>query len=245
MGKEQLEKANLIDQLMISGNYDLAADSLQWSDINLGFNTVIAKQIRIGINSGLSPYSYANGRKINTFSAANGGPILRYRGVDLSINSRITPELFGGKKSTESVSSKLTNPLKTDEAELKMVQSQPWNYFDFSIPWSMNFTYNVGYNNEIAIANNKLTNHRVSINGDISITQEWKIAYSTGYDLKRNMMAGSEFSVVRNLHCWQLEFKWIPSGYAKMWLFTLRPKSPLLQDLKLNKKVFSNPVLFQ
>jgi len=244
-GKEKLEKANLIDQLMISGNYDLAADSLQWSDINLGFNTVIAKQIRIGINSGLSPYSYVNGRKINTFSAANGGPILRYRGVDLSINSRITPELFGGKKSTESVSSKLTNPLKTDEAELRMVQSQPWNYFDFSIPWSMNFTYNVGYNNEIAIANNKLTNHRISINGDISITQEWKIAYSTGYDLKRNMMAGSEFSVVRNLHCWQLEFKWIPSGYAKMWLFTLRPKSPLLQDLKLNKKVFSNPVLFQ
>ncbi|MCX6177605.1 MAG: putative LPS assembly protein LptD [Bacteroidetes bacterium] len=56
-GKEKLEKANLIDQLMISGNYDLAADSLQWSDINLGFNTVIAKQIRIGINSGLSPYS--------------------------------------------------------------------------------------------------------------------------------------------------------------------------------------------
>lgn len=244
-GKEKLEKINLIDQLTINTNYDLTADSLNWSDLTIGINTVLMKQIRFGINTGYSPYSMVNGRRIKEFSAAQGGPWLRYKGIDFSLNSRLTPSMFGGKKSSENTPTKLTNPLKTDEAELKQVQSQPWNYYDFSIPWSMNITYNIGYNNEIVKSSNRLTNNRLSINGDISITKEWKIAYSTGYDLKRKIMAGSEFSVVRNLHCWQLEFKWIPSGYGKQWMFTLRPKSSILQDLKLNKRVFSNPVLVQ
>lgn len=165
--------------------------------------------------------------------------------LDASLNSRFTPEMFGGKKSQDPVANKLSNPLATDADELNQVQTQPWNYYDFSIPWSLNINYNISYNAETSTRMQRINNHRVSVNGDIGITPEWKISYQTGYDVKRKEIASSEFSIARNLHCWQLEFHWIPSGYGKQWMFTLRPKSSLLQDLKLNKRIFSSPVLMQ
>jgi hypothetical protein len=108
----------------------------------------------------------------------------------------------------------------------------------------LNVTYAVGYNAEIINATQRLGRNALTLRGDISITPEWKISYNTGYDFKKRSLNASEFSLVRNLHCWQLEFMWVPSGYGKQWLFTLRPKSALLQDLKLNKRVYSNPALF-
>jgi hypothetical protein len=99
------------------------------------------------------------------------------------------------------------------------------------------------YNAESPVANNRISTNRIRISGDVSITENWKIVYETGYDLKSNMLDGSRFSVARNLHCWQLEFSWIPTGFGQQWLFTLRPVSRLLQDLKLNRRVYSNPAL--
>jgi hypothetical protein len=91
----------LIDQLSFSSSYDLAADSFNWSDVNLGFNTVIAKQIRVGINSSYSPYAYENGRRLSTFNYQKNQGLLRHRNIDFNMNSRITPDMFGGKKSKE------------------------------------------------------------------------------------------------------------------------------------------------
>jgi hypothetical protein len=244
LGKEKTSKFNIIDQLSLNGSYDLSADSFQWSDINLGFNTVISKDIRIGLNAGYSPYDYKNGKRQANYYFENNPGFLRYRNFDFNVNSRITPAMFGGKKSKESMPARVTNPLATDDLELKQIQSQPWNYFDFSIPWSLNVTYAVGYNAEIINPAQRLSRNALTLRGDISITPEWKISYNSGYDFKKRSLSASEFSLVRNLHCWQLEFMWVPSGYGKQWLFTLRPKSALLQDLKLNKRVYSNPALF-
>ena len=243
-GKEKLDKFNLVDQFSFSSSYDMSVDSFNWSDMNVGFNTVIAKQIRIGLNSAYSFYGIENGRRLKSYQYETSKGLLRHRNVDINVNSRITPEMFGGKKSKEEMPARITNPLATDELELRQIQSQPWNYFDFTIPWSLNITYAMGYSAETQLATNRISRNTLQVRGDISITPEWKIAYNSGYDFKKNALSASEFSVVRNLHCWQLEFMWVPTGYGKQWLFTLRPKSTLLQDLKLNKRVYSNPSLF-
>ena len=237
---KQFEKVNLIDQLSFNGNYNFFADSLNFSDINSTLNTVLFKQIRIGISSVHSFYSMKNGRTINEFYWDEKNQPLRFRNASVSVNSRIKPDMF--KSDSKAVKSK---PKNADEEELEQVNNNPWNYFDFNIPWSLNFTYNLNYNAEMRNNASKITNNRITVNGDINITSEWKIAYQTGWDFNRKEIAGSQFTVVRSLHCWQLEFTFIPSGYGKQWLFSLRPKSPLLRDLKLNKTVTSNPALIQ
>jgi hypothetical protein len=101
----------------------------------------------------------------------------------------------------------------------------------------------LNYNAETSVAANRVSNNSFTISGDINITENWKIGYQTGYDFRLKEMQGSQFTVARNLHCWQLEFSWVPTGFGKQWVFTLRPVSRLLQDLKLNKRVYSNPAL--
>ena len=125
VGKEKTEKFNLIDQLSLNGSYDLSADSFQWSDINIGFNTVLAKEVRIGLNAGYSPYEYKNGRRLSSLYYQNNKGFLRYRNIDFNVNSRITPEMFGGKKSKEDMPARITNPLATDDLELRQIQLQP------------------------------------------------------------------------------------------------------------------------
>jgi hypothetical protein len=72
-----------------------------------------------------------------------------------------------------------------DEDELAQVNNNPWNYFDFDIPWSLNFTYNLNYNSELRGNTSKITNNRITVGGDLNITNEWKIAYQTGWDFNR------------------------------------------------------------
>ena len=237
---KKFDKINLIDQLSFNGNYNLFADSLNFSDINTSLNTVLFKQVRIGISSTHSFYSLKNGRVINEFYWNEYNQPLRFRNANANVSSRITPDMIKG-----SAISKKSVPEDADEEELDQVNTNPWSYFDFNIPWSLNFTYSINYNSEVRGNLNKVTNNRITMSGDLNITSEWKIAYQTGWDFNRKEIAGSQFTVIRSLHCWQLEFTFIPSGYGKQWLFSLRPKSPLLRDLKLNKTVTSNPALIQ
>ena len=240
-GKSKTEKFNIIDQLNLSGSYNIFADSLKFSDVRMSFNTVLFKFIRINANSNFSPYVRSEaGRTLNKFSVLENGPLLRMRSAGINLNTTFNSKTLKGEKSKEL---KPTKSIREEEPELQDIQSQIGAYYDFNIPWSVNLAYMANYNAESPSASNRISTNRIRISGDISITENWKIAYETGYDFKSNMLDGSRFSVARNLHCWQLEFSWIPTGFGRQWLFTLRPVSRLLQDLKLNRRVYSNPAL--
>ena len=241
VGKEKTEKFNIIDQLSFNTSYNLFADSFKWSDIRASFNTVIFKQMRINSNASFSPYQInEKGRLLNEFQISNGGKFARFRNVDLNINSRFSADMF--KKKATKKSTKIEGD---EENEMKDIQNRPNNYYDFNIPWTLNFTYMWRYNAEELNPSRKVSSNTFRISGDVNLTPDWKIAYQSGYNFALSRIEGSSFSVIRDLHCWQIEFNWIPDGFMKQWLFTLRPKSRLLQELKLNKReYYNNPTLF-
>jgi hypothetical protein len=233
------EKFNIIDQLNLSGNYNAFADSLKFSDVRLNFNTVLFKIIRINAQSSYSLYQRTErGNLINTFMWEDGG-FMRLRSAGININSGFNAETFKKKK----IETKPKKEFEEERAELNDVLGNMTQYYDFNIPWTLNVTYMANYNAETPLASQRVSTNRIRINGDISLTEQWKISYETGYDFKSQQLEGSRFAVVRNLHCWQLEFSWIPTGFGRQWLFTLRPVSRLLQDLRLNRRVYSNPAL--
>lgn len=238
-GKETLEKFNLIDQLSISGSYNFFAEKLKMSDIGVNMNTVLMKNINITARSSLSIYdkdSFA--KRVQRYQWDVNKMPVRMRNAGFSLNTRLTPEMFSkkaaaGEKKTE----------KEDQEELEDVRRQPDAYYRFDVPWSLAVTYVFDYNAEAALKTQRF-NNRLNLSGDISITPEWKIGYTTGYDFMEKRIASSQFNVARNLHCWQIEFSWIPSGFNKYWAFSIRPKSGLLQDLRLNRRMNFNPVMF-
>lgn len=236
-GKEKLTPVNLIDVLSINGSYNFLADSFQWSDIRAGLNTVLFKLVNISMGANFSPYAVNDKKqRIRDFAWKKDRELLHFKNFNTSINTSINPETFGVKKPSKSEDSS-----NEDDPEMRDIRNHPENYINFNIPWSLSVNYIVEINNDALLKTDRLSTHRFAFSGDISITPEWKIGYTTGYDFVRKEITPSQFNVSRNLHCWQIDFQWIPSGYGKQWIFTLRPKAGLLQDLKLNKRTFSNP----
>jgi hypothetical protein len=76
----------------------------------------------------------------------------------------------------------------------------------------------------------------LGMNGNVSITPKWKIGFMTGWDFEASDISYTSINIYRDLHCWEMRFSWIPTGYQQSWNFSINAKSSLLQDLKLNKK---------
>jgi hypothetical protein len=74
------------------------------------------------------------------------------------------------------------------------------------------------------------------LNGDLSLTQKWKITCSTSYDFLQKDFILPNFTVYRDLHCWDLRFNFIPYGPRKSYSIDLNVKASVLQDLKLSRK---------
>lgn len=240
-GTEKLEKFNLIDQLSFNTRYNLAATKFKWSDVSANFNTTIKKNINITARSAFSLYHKDSLLKnVQRFLYEDKKTPLRMRNAGMSISTRFGPEMFRKKPDATQAKTKDNG----DEQEKKDILSRPDDYFHFDIPWNVALTYVFDYNAEANTKSQRVGSNRVNISGDLSITPEWKIGYTTGYDLYRKEIASSQFTVSRNLHCWQIDFNWVPSGFAKQWTFSIRPKSGMLQDMKLNKRAFFNPVMF-
>lgn len=240
-GDEILEKMNIIDQFSISGSYNFFATKLKMSDITASLNTTLLEKINISARSGFSIYdkdSFLKGAQRYQYQV-NKAPV-RMRNAGFSLNTRLSPDMFKSKKATSETSKPVSG---AEEEEMKDIRRQPDAYYHYDIPWNLALTYVFDYNAEIADKSQRV-NNRINLSGDINLTPEWKIGYTTGYDFMQKQLVSSQFSVSRNLHCWSIDFSWIPSGFAKQWVFTLRPKSGLLQDLKLNKRAFFNPVMF-
>jgi hypothetical protein len=99
LGKEKLEKLNLIDAFSVSGSYNLLADSFNFSDIALRMNTVLLKIFNINMDAGYSLYAYNEKMvRINEFSWNYNKKPLHFQNFRTTINTRLNPETFKKKK---------------------------------------------------------------------------------------------------------------------------------------------------
>jgi lipopolysaccharide assembly outer membrane protein LptD (OstA) len=76
----------------------------------------------------------------------------------------------------------------------------------------------------------------LGVNGGFDITPKWKVGFTTGYDFIAKEFSLTSINIHRDLHCWEMMIDWIPYGPSKRYEFTIRIKSTILKDLKINKK---------
>jgi hypothetical protein len=80
------------------------------------------------------------------------------------------------------------------------------------------------------------TTQTLNLAGDISLTPNWKVQLTTGYDFELQEFTYTSFDIYRNLHCWEMSFHCIPFGGRRSYIFNINVKSSVLQDLKLTRK---------
>jgi hypothetical protein len=238
-GKDSASKTrnvNLIDNLRGAMAYNFMADSFQLSDLQLSLNTRVLSLVGVQFDGSWDPYARdTKGRPINRFEWETTRRPLRFSQFRLSLNAGLNPKVLKGQKTPAQAARRD----RYTEGEWQDWQQRIGDFYDFSIPWNMTLNYNF----QLSKAGlTPVVNNVVNISGDLNVTPQWKVGYNTGYIINQKAFSFSQFTVTRDLHCWQISFRWIPDGLRKSWFFTLSPKSGILQDLKLNKRVWWNEI---
>ncbi len=216
-GTEEFKKVKIIESLKFSTSYNMFADSLNWSVIRMTGRTKLFNQkLGLSVGSTVDPYKLnAGNQRIDEFG-------LRLTNANIDLDFGLSAKDLKGD------SGKDKKDDKTDE---------PWRdtrYVDFDIPWSFSIDYGWTYSKS---TNKKSTvRQNVGMNGNISLTPKWKVSFSTGYDFTDKEVTASQFTITRDLHCWQMSFNAIPFGAYQSYNFRINVESSILADLKYEKK---------
>ena len=225
-------KVVLIENLSFATAYDLAKDSLNWSNLSVSGRTTLFKNLILSYASSFDPYIIdSTGRRKDQFEWDVNRRLFRFSNAswNLSLSYRLSGDKANKKKSAE----------EGTEAELEMINQNPQDYVDFNIPWNLSFSYSLRYLTRSEIITELRTNEvtqSFDFNGDVNITPKWKVGFRSGYDFISKEISYTSVDIYRDLHCWEMRFNWIPKGQRKSWNFTINVKSSMLQDLKLNRK---------
>jgi hypothetical protein len=225
------KKVKLLDQLSLSGSYNLAADSLNLSIINVRGRTKVAG-VNINFGAALDPYSYADGRRINEFYFNETGKLARLTNANLAFGMSFNSKK---KKEREGEEAAKTDAEKAFEENRRYIPGEYPDYTDFSIPWDFRFNYSFRYNRRDPEKSANIT-QTLDFSGNISLTEKWKMGVSSGFDIEERQITFTQFNLSRNLHCWQMSLNLVPFGYRKSYNFTLRASSAMLRDLKITKR---------
>lgn len=235
--KEKYKKVKLIDQLSLSTSYNLAADSLNLSNINISARTKVAG-IDVNMGAIMDPYAFENGHLINVFEFARSKKLARLTSANLA---------FGYSFKSKSKEGAAMNPAGKEAPpgekpeDQKVIDNARKNYpeipeyADFSIPWDLSFNYSLRYSRpDPAVAPS--INQTVEFNGNVSLTKNWQIGFSSGLDIQKMEVSFTQFNVYRDMHCFQMSLNLVPFGYRQSYSFTIRATAAMLQDLKLSKR---------
>jgi hypothetical protein len=229
-----LKKVRLIDNLSFGTSYNMMADSVNWSPLNINFRTILFRNVNVTYTSVYSFYQRdSSGQFINSYAWEDGGLLdLKNFACDLSFSYNLS----ANKRLTQQ---KIEQSADLEESERNRLRTYMDEYIDFDNPWTLTLDYSFRYGETYSTSTRKFERsltHSVNFNGDISLTPKWKVGLRSGYDFIAKDFTYTSIDVYRDLHCWEMTFSWIPTGYMKSYNFMLRVKATMLQDLKLTKK---------
>lgn len=231
------KKISLIDNFSFGGSYNLAADSMNWSNINANIRIKIIKDFNINLSGSFETYLYAlnssgNPVRINT-PRWSVGKFPRLISTGTSFGYTLNNETFKKKDSDKKPNEA---PNKKDQEKNK---EDIDGYQKLDIPWNVRFDYSVRYGNSTfnkdKLEFDRIFTHNLNMSGNISVTKKWKINFSAAYDLNANEITYSQIGISRDLHCWTMSARVVPFGPYKSYDFSIRVNSSLLSDLKYEK----------
>jgi lipopolysaccharide assembly outer membrane protein LptD (OstA) len=230
-----VRKIKIFESFRFTGNYNIAADSLKFSDINVVARTVLFEKINIDISAVYDLYTLRTDSlnrtfTVNEFEYTKNKRLARLTSASLSIGTSLNPDAFKSKAAQEQ---KALPKNKYDYAELEMINRAPQYYVDWTIPWNIAISYILSYQRPLLTST---TQQSVNFNGDISVTPKWKIGFTSGYDFTNKEITPTSLNIYRDLHCWDLSINWIPFGTFQRYSVDLKVKASILQDLKLSRR---------
>ena len=236
----EVKKIPLIENLTLSMGYDLAKDSLNLSALTVSGRTTLFRNVVINYSGSFSPYVIDTLGNIHNELMWNKERRL-FRTENSTWSTQLSLSLnnntFSGGSDQRSGGRPATAILQTPYNYNPVLMTG--GYYDFSVPWNISLSYNLNYVNRFVAREMHLeheTTQSISLSANVSLTKNWRIAASTGYDFVNHGMSYTTVDVYRDLHCWEMRFSWVPFGYYQSWFFQINIKADALKDVKYEKR---------
>lgn len=254
-----VRKISLIENLSANMSYNMAADSMKWSNLNTSILIKLTKNFNLQMSAVWDTYTYqldryGNPVRVNKPRWTVGKGIGRLSSTGTSFSYTFNNDTFKKKdKDSDSKNTQQqrqqpnalpTDPNSGDEEEEAPgdsdVQFGPDGYSIWEIPWSLSINYSVNYGygtfNKKKMEYNGRFTQNLSLSGNINLTKNWSFNFSASYDFDAKKIAYMNCNVTRDMHCWSMSASFVPVGPYKSYNFHISVKSSLLQDLKYDKR---------
>ncbi len=244
-------------QFNLNTNYNVAADSLNWSDINTSFRTPAVSFVSFSGNANFTLYDEADivnkdnqkvgVEKINKFLFENNKGFVRLTNLNLSLSTSFdsdgikVADSFG--QDSEPVDSAETESSLGDRFSRRMNLNQEdrdlfgecnAGYQPISVPWSVTLGLNFRYSQPFEERIDRSVNLNLGIR--FQLTETWKFDANGLYDLIDQKLENTSVNITKDMHCWDLSVRWYPTGINQGFYLRFGIKASQLQDLKLEKR---------
>ena len=240
------KKIPLMENITVSGSYNMAADSLKMSFISVSGRTKITEYANINFNGSFDPYTYvinSNGsiRRADAFlwdrerklaSFENGTIALNSRGFGSSSFSKRKkePEVVQEGEETEN-----SSPIIESKKSFFKAVPPTWNVsFGYSV-YARKIRFAEELDEGFAIGDSLNVTQSIQFNGDIELFGRFKISANSGYDFVLKEFTPTTLLISVDLNCWELNARVVPFGFRKSYGISINIKSSMLRDLKLER----------
>ncbi|MEX2600844.1 MAG: putative LPS assembly protein LptD [Balneolaceae bacterium] len=229
-GEVNSRNLRIIDSFNITSSYNLAADSLNFSQINMSLSSRVIENVSIQLSANYDLYARdENGVRIHRYIWQESGKFLQ----PLRYSANISTQFRFGPSGFQQAQTPLYQPYDPlDQAFFSPVDQrfnlQPVEPPSSGISFGLNFTYSWQHRPGQSAQERAILN--VS-NIQFNLTPKWSFSTRLGYDFIDKELTPSQFNLNRDLECWTLSFQFNPFGDFQYYFFRLRIDSGQIQSL--------------
>jgi len=117
-----------------------------------------------------------------------------------------------------------------------------WLYYtNPNAPWSLNLNYSFSYARTYQYTNNQLIKNdkftqTLGISGSLKLSPKMDVRITSGLDLMTMKITTTQITGSYDLHCFNIQVSWVPTGTWQSWSFRIAANASTLADLLRFKK---------
>lgn len=237
----ELNERNLrfIDNLSLSTSYNFAADSLKLSNLNTSISSGAIPGLNLNASANFSFYQFdSTGREMDRFFLEDSRKVAQVRSITLNASTSFRGG-EGGVEVFTPVYRRRYDPyhqaiFRPIDPRFGLEPVPP-----MESPWSvsLSFSYRWTYRHNDEPNRSAVLNAR---NISFNLTPKWSFNTEIGYDFIQKELTPSQFSLSRNLVCWDLSFQINPFGEFQYYFFRLSVNSAQIQSLFQKLPILNN-----
>ncbi len=243
------KKIKLIDNLNFTTGYNFLAEQFKMSNVGMTMNTSIFGKLGISGNMNFDPYAMEVQEKrvvrVNKFAITQGQGLLRLNTATLSLSYSLSGEgKINGNDGTKQAGGNPADHYTRIYYHPITGEYIPGGYLYYmnpNVPWSVNFNYSFNYRPTYQYANEQMTKVKnytqtLGMSGNIKLTPRLSMQMSTNFDLMALQMGATQLSATYDMHCFNINVSWVPTGKWQSWSFRIQANAAALADLLRFKK---------